>query len=122
MGRCLNSFATPKLDASTPFVNATPKFNLNQFGGSFGGPIQKDKTFFFADYAAKMQRKGVPFTGVVPTTAMTTPDANGDYDFNLDPFGLTRGVAQAQYGHSVLYPNLTNPFCGGRAIRMRRLG
>jgi hypothetical protein len=112
-GSLFEFFRNTKLDASTPFVNATPQYNLNQFGGSFGGPIQKDKTFFFADYAAKMQRKGVPFTGVVPSTAMTTPDANGDYDFNLDPLGLTRGVAQAQYGNRVLYPNLTNPFAGG---------
>ena len=29
-----------------------------------------------------MQRKGVPFTGFVPTTAMVTPDANGNYNFN----------------------------------------
>ena len=55
------------------------KFNLNQFGGSLGGPIRKDKTFFFIDYQAKMQRLGVPFMGLVPTTAMMAGD------FTLDP-------------------------------------
>src|SRR5580693_7556464 len=101
-GSLFEFFRNTDLDASTRFVNATPQFNLNQFGGSFGGPIQKDKTFFFADYQAKMQRKGVPFTGVVPSTAMTTPDANGNYNFNLDPFGNPRG--------SAAFPNLANPF------------
>jgi len=104
-GSLFEFFRNSVLDASTPFVNATPKFNLNQFGGSFGGPIQKDKTFFFADYQAKMQRRGIPFTGLVPTAAMRTPDANGDFDFSLDPFGNPRGSSS--------FPNLTNPFAGG---------
>ena len=103
-GSLFEFFRNTVLDASTPFVDKTPQYNLNQFGGSFGGPIQKDKTYFFVDYAAKMQRKGVPFTGVVPTAAML----NGD--FTLDPFGLTRGVAQPQYNNQVLFPNLVNPF------------
>jgi hypothetical protein len=103
-GSLFEFFRNTVLDASTPFVDATPQFNLNQFGGSLGGPIQKDKTFFFADYQAKMQRKGVPFTGVVPSTAMITPDANGDFNFNLDPFGNPRG--------SAAFPNLANPFNG----------
>ena len=37
------------------------------------------------DYQAKMQRRGVPFTGFVPTTGMTTPDASGNYDFSGAP-------------------------------------
>jgi hypothetical protein len=103
-GSLFEFFRNTDLDAKTPFVNTATKFNLNQFGGSLGGPIQKDKTFFFADYAAKMQRKGVPFTGFVPTLAMDTPDANGDYNFNIDPVGNVRGSPQSTY------PNLTNPY------------
>src|SRR5208337_2655076 len=81
-GTLFEFFRNTKLDASTPFVNTVGKFNLNQFGGSLGGPIQKDKTFFFLDYQAKMQRKGVPFTGFVPTTAMMNDD------FTMDPYNL----------------------------------
>ncbi len=82
-------FRNTDLDASTPFVNTVGKFNLNQFGGSLGGPIQKDKTFIFADYQAKMQRKGVPFTGFVPTVAQVTPDANGNYEEGPTALGAT---------------------------------
>jgi hypothetical protein len=79
-GTLFEFFRNTNLDATTPFINTAAKFNLNQYGGSFGGPIQKDKTFFFLDYQAKVQRKGVPFTGFVPTVAQVTPDANGNYE------------------------------------------
>jgi Carboxypeptidase regulatory-like domain len=84
-GSLFEFFRNTKLDARSYFATQVEKFNLNQFGGSFGGPIKKDKTFFFMDYQAKMQRRGVPFTGFVPTAGMTTPDANGNYDFSGAP-------------------------------------
>lgn len=86
-GSLFEFFRNTNLDATTPFVNTATKFNLNQFGGSIGGPIKKDKTFFFFDYQAKIQRKGVPFTGFVPTTSMVTPDSNGNYNESSNPFG-----------------------------------
>ena len=103
-GTLFEFFRNTVLDARNFFAPTRNKFNLNQFGGSLGGPIQKDKTFFFIDYQAKMQRLGVPFTGLVPSTAMVTPDAAGNYNFNLDPFGNPRGTAA--------FPNLTNPYSG----------
>ena len=87
-GTLFEFFRNTKLDADNYFTRTQQTFNLNQFGGSLGGPIKKDKTFFFLDYQAKMQRQGVSYPGFVPTTAMTTPiDANGDYDLSSNPFG-----------------------------------
>jgi len=106
-GSLFEFFRNTKLDARSYFAAFREQFNLNQFGGSFGGPIKKDKTFFFLDYQAKMQRHGIPFVGLVPTAAMMGGD------FTLDPLGLTRGVAQAQYNNQVLFPNLTNPYSNG---------
>src|SRR5207237_3983891 len=37
------------LDAKSFFATTAEKFNLNQFGGSIGGPIRNNKTIFFAD-------------------------------------------------------------------------
>jgi hypothetical protein len=88
-GSLFEFFRNTDLDATRYFFTSKQKFNLNQFGGSLGGPIQKDKTFFFLDYQAKMQRQGVPFTGFVPTPGQTTPfDAARDYDFSSDPLGI----------------------------------
>ena len=58
------------LDARGDFDTTTPKFNLNQFGGSVGGPIRHNKTFFFVDGEQKYQREGITFTGLVPSTDM----------------------------------------------------
>lgn len=92
------------LDAKDYFAVTKDKFNLNQFGGSLGGALQKDKTFFFADYQGTRRRRGEPANGLVPSPAMLTGD------FTLDPLGLQRGVAQPQYNNQVLFQNLVNPY------------
>jgi hypothetical protein len=89
-GSLFEFFRNTKLDADQYFTRSQAKFNLNQFGGSLGGAIRKDKTFFFVDYQAKMQRQGVPFDGYVPTTSMVTPDANGNYDYSNNPLGTAQ--------------------------------
>src|SRR6202011_3656964 len=80
-GTLFEFFRNTALDARSFFATSTEKFNLNQFGFSLGGPIRKNKTFFFVDFEQKDQRHGIPFTGLVPTAAMR----NGD--FSKDPFG-----------------------------------
>jgi hypothetical protein len=88
-----------KLDARNYFSQTPTKFNLNQFGGSVGGPIRKDKTFFFVDGEEKFQRQGITFTGLVPSLAMR----NGD--FTLDPFGRT-----IPSGRAIINPNTGTAF------------
>ncbi|HUI52397.1 MAG TPA: TonB-dependent receptor [Terriglobales bacterium] len=53
----------------------TPGFSRNQFGGTLGGPILKDKLFFFGDYEGlRQQIPGGPQYTTVPTDAMRTGD------------------------------------------------
>jgi len=86
-GSVFEFFRNTDLDARSFFASYTEKFNLNQFGFSLGGPIRKDKTFFFVDFEQKDQRHGIPFTGVVPTVAMR----NGN--FSDDPFGQPNKIS-----------------------------
>jgi hypothetical protein len=77
-GGLFEFFRNTDLDARSARSAFREQFNLNQFGFDLGGPIQKDKTFFFLDYQAKMQRHGIPFEGFVPTAAMRTGDFSSD--------------------------------------------
>ena len=62
------------LDARDFFDVNRFQFNENEFGGSLGGPIKKDKTFFFADYQGRYLRQGITTVGTVPTMAMRSGD------------------------------------------------
>src|SRR3982075_3779829 len=58
------------LDARNYFDQAKiPAFKRNQFGGSLGGPIFKNRTFFFADFEGIRQSKGISALTTVPSVA-----------------------------------------------------
>jgi hypothetical protein len=65
-------------DANNFFNNragrSKPDFRQNQFGGTLGGPIFKDRTFFFADYQGHRENQGQTFLSTVPTLAMRAGD------------------------------------------------
>jgi hypothetical protein len=68
------------LDAKNFFEDPTlPKasFRKNQFGGAIGGPIIKNRTFFFADYEGSRQSKGIPNANNVPSPTARGLDASG---------------------------------------------
>lgn len=56
-----------RLNARALFSTRQLPLRLNQFGGSFGGPIVKDHTFFFLNYEGLRQRVSTPLTGFVPS-------------------------------------------------------
>jgi TonB dependent receptor len=79
-----------------------PQFNQNQFGGTFGGPIVKDRTFFFTSYEGRRIRQGIPSPAVTVPTAAERPNPshvlNGHIvaDFSAEsPFAGTLSSAYA---------------------------
>ena len=73
------------LDARNFFDTTKPPFRRNQFGGSAGGPILKERTFIFGDYEGLRQSQGITQVTTVPSaaaragnlsTGQVTPDAN----------------------------------------------
>lgn len=70
-GSAFEFFRNSALDARNYF-NTDPKktvFQNNNFGGSLGGPIVEDKTFFFGAYEGQRERVGSDFLLQVPTRA-----------------------------------------------------
>ena len=69
-------FRNTVLNAQGFFNTIKPQENQNQFGGTFGGPIKKDRTFFFVSYEGRRVRQGISGqTVIVPTP----PERTGDF-------------------------------------------
>jgi Carboxypeptidase regulatory-like domain/TonB dependent receptor len=67
-GDAFDYFRNDALEARTPFNGPSPNpFLLNQFGGGFGGPIVRNKTFFYANYEGLRQRLDGTQIGLVPS-------------------------------------------------------
>jgi hypothetical protein len=78
-GNAYNYFRNQVMDSNYWFSNASnvplPALRYNDFGGTIGGPIQKDKTFFFVDYEGSRLRTFQSFQAGLPSVA----ERNGDF-------------------------------------------
>ena len=81
------------LDANNFFNNkngrAKPPFKQNQFGGTAGGRIWRDKTFFFGDYQGGRIRDGQTYLSTVPTVKMRAGDFSELTRVIYDPIAKT---------------------------------
>jgi Carboxypeptidase regulatory-like domain/TonB dependent receptor len=102
----LQNSAANAVDYFTPAGHKTPSVKLNDFGGTIGGPIQKDKTFFFFDYEG--QRTGLPlnYSEGVPSDAMKQGDFGELCGYNGGTFDPTTGLCSVAAGQ------LWDPFTG----------
>src|SRR5262245_9385999 len=78
-GSAFEFYRNEAFDARNFFAASGPKpeFKLHQFGGSLGGRLIADKSFFFVDYAGLRLRQGNTYTSTVPTLAMRRGDFAG---------------------------------------------
>ena len=93
------------LDASDFFANAAglpkPEFRRNQFGGSAGGPIIKDKICIFGDYEGLRQSKGIPTTAHTPSQAARNGIINDSTGAPIGP-PVTAAACLAQNPNSIV--------------------
>jgi hypothetical protein len=71
------------MDAKSFFAPSVEPLKRNQFGGTFGGPLQPDRTFFFGYYEGLRNRQGETVSATVPTALQR----QGDYSQNFDSQG-----------------------------------
>jgi hypothetical protein len=76
-------------DARNFFATAKPPLRRNQFGGSLGGPIIHNRTFFFVNYDGTRQVQRGVATATVPTAAQRAGDLSSFSGAILDPFTHT---------------------------------
>jgi len=100
------------LDARNFFAPASepkPKYIRNQFGGSLGGPIVHDRTFFFADYEGTRSREGITRITNVPTAE----EREGNFSHSV--FGVpTNPFTGLPFDNGLIPSFFINPV--GRAI------
>jgi hypothetical protein len=107
-GSLFNYLRNTNLDARSFFAQNREVFIQNQFGGSIGGPIKKDKTFFFFDYQGKQTRQGITWVATVPTLAMRRGDFSEPFagiPQLYNPYSTTVDAT----GHVSRQPFLCNP-------------
>jgi len=95
-GSAFEFLRNTNLDARNYFSPARGDFRQNQFGGTLGGPIRRDKLFLFVDYQGTRQTMGVD-TGVIPVP--TAADRAGNL---LDMGSVLIGTVNGTYFASLL--------------------
>jgi hypothetical protein len=83
--------------------NRAPKDLQNQFGGAIGGPIRRNKLFFFADWERTTRRRAVTALRTVPTAAMRKGDFNGTGTTIYDPTtGAANGTGRTPFPNNTI--------------------
>jgi hypothetical protein len=135
-GSIFESLQNNILNARNFFAQARPAVRLNQYGGTFGGPIQKDKTHFFVTWEQTRQLTSDTVTSTVPTLLNRAGDfsdiANAIYDpltspripFDGNRIPLTRldpvALASLSYFPRPNLSGLANNFVGSSANTLHR--
>jgi hypothetical protein len=107
-GSAFEFLRNTSLDARNFFDTQRGLFRRNQFGGTFGGPVLRDKVFFFVDYQGTREVRGIS-GGRVPVP--TLDQRNGD--FSASAASALTGSVSSLYWASVLSNRLGYPVSSG---------
>ena len=106
-GSLFEFFRNDKLDAKNffdPHTRPIPPFRQNQYGGSIGGPIVKNRTFFFGDLEAFKSRKSETFVNTIPSAQMKIGDFAGINPI-FDPLSLNEDPSRPGTFVRTRFPN-----------------
>jgi hypothetical protein len=106
-----------KLDATNAFdIFGQQQYQQNQFGGTVGGPIIKNKMFFFGDYEGLRVRQALPQLSTVPTPAEVGGDFSAFLQTNMPLAGVVDCSGNQTYQGEIFDPTKAqsaSPYNGG---------
>jgi hypothetical protein len=86
-----------------PAREARPQYQRNQFGASAGGPVARNRTFFFADYEGRRLREGITQVTTVPTALERVGDFSKSSVYAIDP------MTQRPFPNNIIPSYYMNP-------------
>jgi carboxypeptidase family protein/TonB-dependent receptor-like protein len=107
-GNVFEFFRNEHLNARNYFQRSNPvkpDYRRNQYGGMLGGPLVKDRTFFFADYQGQRQSIGRTVTSNVPTLA----ERSGVFRQNIYDPTTTVGNTRQQFPDNTIPRSAMDP-------------
>ena len=107
-GNVFEFFRNENLNARNYFQASNPvkpDYRRNQYGGMFGGPLVKNRTFFFADYQGQRQSIGRTVTSNVPTLA----ERSGVFRQNIYDPATTVGNTRQQFPNNTIPRSAMDP-------------
>ncbi len=108
-GSAFEFLRNTKLDATPFFSTTVPAFHRNQFGGAIGGPIIRNKLFFFGSYQGT-QRSGSPGEQTYTTIPMVQRGLNGtDADFSGISTPIIDPLTGLQFPGNIIPNNRITP-------------
>lgn len=112
-GNLFEFLRNDNLNARNTFFPTVPKLAQNQFGGMIGGPVRKDRTFFFADYEGFRSRAESSWNLTIPVPAFKQGDFSQILGRTAGSDALGRPIADKQ----VFDPATTRAAPNGRLVR-----
>jgi hypothetical protein len=101
-GDLYDFFRNSALDARNFFAATTEPLHRNQYGATLGGPLRKDKDFFFLYYEGQRDHAGTTQGGIVPTAAEHSGDFSGQPP-------LINEFTGQQFPNNMIPPSLISP-------------
>jgi hypothetical protein len=109
-GNAFDFLRNTDLDARNYFSPTRGAFRQNQFGGTLGGPIRRDKIFFFVDYQGTRQTQGLD-TGTI--SVPSAAQRSGNFNDPVTGFNDLSGFVSGPYLANLLTQKLGYPVVAG---------